>query len=217
MTASGIGVKGFSPDGDSIRFEADNPANWDFFAWKKQRNKQRVKKQLRLEAIDALETHYKGLGQPRAFAIAALERMLDLLGISDVVYNILVTKIDEANDKVPGFIISAALDVFDRPVCFAFPELGGLADGDGLLPFPPGRRGDDQRVVFQVPEKIAALERKKSPDPGPALVMRFSENRLPLGPVGQSQVEAGFYRHIPGQVFSCHGGRSAGGLTGQWA
>jgi len=125
-------VKGFSPDGDSIRFEAEDPANWDFFRWKKQKNKDRRKKQLRIEAIDALETHYKGVSQPRAFAIAALERMLALLGISNIEYNLLVTKINNANDKTPGYIVSAALDAFDRPLCFAFPDISGFVDGDEI-------------------------------------------------------------------------------------
>lgn len=26
-------VKGYQPDGDSIHFEADNPAHWDSFDW----------------------------------------------------------------------------------------------------------------------------------------------------------------------------------------
>ena len=26
-------IKGFQPDGDSIRFQATNQANWDFFTW----------------------------------------------------------------------------------------------------------------------------------------------------------------------------------------
>ena len=32
-------VKGYQPDGDSIRFEAENPAHWDAFAWDSARKK----------------------------------------------------------------------------------------------------------------------------------------------------------------------------------
>lgn len=105
-------VRGFSPGGDSFRFEAEDSANWDFFEWKDQEKKARSKKQLHLEAIDALESHYKGLSRPRAFAIDALERMLALLGISNAEYNLLVNKIDQANDSVPGFIVSAVRFLF---------------------------------------------------------------------------------------------------------
>ncbi len=75
-------VKGYQPDGDSIRFAADNPAHWDTFPWKSANKKKAAKKQLRIEAIDALETHYEDYHQPRPFALAALERLLKLLGHS---------------------------------------------------------------------------------------------------------------------------------------
>lgn len=122
-------VKGYSPDGDSIRFEADNRDHWDFLTWKTTRDKNRVKKQLRIEAIDALETHYNNLRQPNAFAIAALERMLELIGITDIGYNLLVTKITSANDDVPGFIATSIADVFGRPVSYIFPSNVDLEDG----------------------------------------------------------------------------------------
>jgi hypothetical protein len=34
VVAGTFHVKGFQPDGDSIRFQANDPANWDFFTWK---------------------------------------------------------------------------------------------------------------------------------------------------------------------------------------
>jgi hypothetical protein len=46
-------VKGFQPDGDSIRFQAVNPANWEFFLWPSELDKISKKKQLRIESIDA--------------------------------------------------------------------------------------------------------------------------------------------------------------------
>ena len=84
-------VKGFQPDGDSIRFQATNQANWNFFPGQPRRTKLTKKKQLRVEAIDALETHYEGYHQPRAFALAALESMLDMLR-SPVTYCLGLTK-----------------------------------------------------------------------------------------------------------------------------
>jgi len=122
-------VKGFQPDGDSIRFQAINQANWDFFTWVTEAEKNTKKKQLRVEAIDALETHYEGYHQPRAFALAALESMLDLLQITSVTYSLGLTQIVDANDGKPGFIASATTDPFGRPVSYVFPKSAKLTDG----------------------------------------------------------------------------------------
>jgi len=122
-------VRGYEPDGDSIRFQANNPANWDFFAWASELDKISKKKQLRIEAIDAMETHYDGYHQPRPFALAALESLLELLGITSVVYSIGVTQIVEAADGKPGFIASGTTDRFGRPVSYVFPKKAKLIDG----------------------------------------------------------------------------------------
>jgi endonuclease YncB( thermonuclease family) len=122
-------VKGFQPDGDSIRFQATNQANWDFFPWVTEAEKNTKKKQLRVEAIDALETHYEGYHQPRAFALAALESMLDLLQITTVTYSLGLTQIVDANDGKPGFIASATTDQFGRPISYVFPKTAPLIDG----------------------------------------------------------------------------------------
>lgn len=122
-------VKGYQPDGDSIRFMADDPAAWDSFTFTSAAKKKAAKKQLRIEAIDALETHYEGYHQPRPFAIAALEQMLRLLGITNVHYSLSVTTIVDADDAKPGFIITSGLDRYDRPISFIFPASAKLTDG----------------------------------------------------------------------------------------
>jgi endonuclease YncB( thermonuclease family) len=122
-------VKGFQPDGDSIRFQANNQANWDFFTWETEADKNSKKKQLRVEAIDALETHYEGYHQPRAFALAALESLLELLQINSVTYSLGLTQIVDANDGKAGFIASASVDRFGRPVSYVFPKNVPLTDG----------------------------------------------------------------------------------------
>jgi hypothetical protein len=122
-------IKGFQPDGDSIRFQAVNQTNWDFFTWETESGKLAKKKQLRIEAIDALETHYEGYHQPRAFAIAALESLLELLQISTVTYSLSLTQVVAANDGKPGFIASAAIDPFGRPISYVFPKDAELTDG----------------------------------------------------------------------------------------
>jgi endonuclease YncB( thermonuclease family) len=122
-------VKGYQPDGDSIRFEADDPAHWNAFQWDSASKKKAAKKQLRIEAIDALETHYEGYHQPRPFALAALERLLKLLGITGVEYSLSFTNIVKADDAKTGFIISDGLDRYDRPISFLFPTSAKLTDG----------------------------------------------------------------------------------------
>jgi endonuclease YncB( thermonuclease family) len=122
-------VKGFQPDGDSIRFQALSPANWDFFLWPSELDKISKKKQLRIESIDAMETHYEGYHQPRPFAIAALESLLEMLEIRSVVYSIGITQIVDADDGKRGFIASATTDRFGRPVSYLFPKNAPLTDG----------------------------------------------------------------------------------------
>jgi endonuclease YncB( thermonuclease family) len=122
-------IKGFQPDGDSIRFQATNQANWDFFTWETAADKATKKKQLRVEAIDALETHYEGYHQPRAFALAALEAMLEMLKIDTVTYSLSLTQVVDANDGKAGFIASGTVDRFGRPVSYVFPKTAQLADG----------------------------------------------------------------------------------------
>lgn len=125
-------VAGYSPDGDSVRFASQNPAAWDAFPWSSATNKKAAKKQLRLEGIDALETHYEESHQPRAVAVAALEILLSLLGIQDVVFNLSVTNITAAKDKTPGFLAVMGLDKFDRPVSLVFWGETKLKDGDSV-------------------------------------------------------------------------------------
>jgi len=122
-------IKGYQPDGDSIRFQATNQSNWDSFTWKEAAHKLTKKKQLRVEAIDALETHYDGYHQPRAFALAALESLLDLLQIHTVTYSLSLTKVVDASDGKAGFIASATVDPFGRPVSYVFPKDAKLKDG----------------------------------------------------------------------------------------
>ncbi|MBI3167327.1 MAG: thermonuclease family protein [Chloroflexi bacterium] len=122
-------VKGFQPDGDSIRFQANKQENWDFFQWATEIDKATKKKQLRVESIDALETHYEGFHQPRPFALAALESLLEMLNIKNLIYSLGVTQVVEADDGKAGFIASADVDRFGRPVSYVFPKNVNLTDG----------------------------------------------------------------------------------------
>ena len=61
-------VVGYSPDGDSIRFWAHNNDQWKKVDGPKVKRNGRGHAQLRFEAIDTLETHYKGEHQPIEYA-----------------------------------------------------------------------------------------------------------------------------------------------------
>ncbi|MEI6847918.1 MAG: thermonuclease family protein [Chlorobiaceae bacterium] len=122
-------VAGYSPDGDSVRFEACNPNLWNLFKWKSQATKKAKNKQLRLEAIDALETHYEESHQPRSFGLAAMEAMLGMIGVTDIVYNLNITKIVSAKDGTPGYLAVFALDIYDRPISLVFSGSTVLPDG----------------------------------------------------------------------------------------
>lgn len=121
-------IVGAAPDGDSIRFYPRNPAQWGLVPGQ---NKVRSNKsggaQLRLDGVDALETHYTPQGghlgtvrQPRDFGDAAAGGLLDFLGFSHVKRNPdeSVTSAQPAETK--GYILTKFADVYGRPVAFAF-------------------------------------------------------------------------------------------------
>jgi endonuclease YncB( thermonuclease family) len=122
-------VVGYSPDGDSIRFQAIDKSNWDYFTWKTPADKNSARKQLRFEAIDAVETHYEESHQPRAFGLAALEVLLELLGIRDVIFNLSLTQVHSAADNTNGFIATQGLDIYDRPISLVFAGAAPFNDG----------------------------------------------------------------------------------------
>lgn len=136
-------VKGFSPDGDSIRFVADDKKKQKWFNWKDKNNikkaneNKEIKMQLRLEAIDALETHFNyKYHQPRSFGIAGMNCLLEMLGLKIFKYSIDYTKITEADDGKKGCIISSGLDMYDRPISFIYAGDIQINDGEELDPFP---------------------------------------------------------------------------------
>jgi hypothetical protein len=128
-------VVGYSPDGDSIRFQADNVSHLFDLAGSDPRINARGHAQLRIEGIDTLETHFNPAGggtalrQPEAFAIAATDLLLDYLGIRNVVWNARHAQVVSADDGTPGFILSRSVEKNGRPVAFVF--TGDPPDVDG--------------------------------------------------------------------------------------
>ncbi|MFO0686239.1 MAG: hypothetical protein U0234_29520 [Sandaracinus sp.] len=129
-------IVGYSPDGDSVRFAADDVSELLALSGPKPpKLKQGDKVQLRLEGIDALETHYtQGLPelshQPSGAAESARSHLLDALGFRNVVWNDTKTRVVSAdNDGTDGYIVSRTFEQNRRPVSFAYtgdPVAAGL-------------------------------------------------------------------------------------------
>ena len=112
-------IKGYEPDGDSVRFAAANSANWEKLAGRVDVNA-RGHAQLRLEAIDTLETHFDGHHQPLALAIKALEFLLHELKITGIRFDPLMLNVTDAQDGTAGYIMARQAEKNGRPVAFAF-------------------------------------------------------------------------------------------------
>jgi hypothetical protein len=126
-------VKGYSPDGDSIRFKANNDQNWQLLDGPPAKRNARGHVQLRLEAIDTLETHFLRFHQPLQFARAALNHLLLQVGISNVLFNLTGGVVTEADDGSAGYIVSREVEKNRRPVSFVFRGNPPAADGSEIF------------------------------------------------------------------------------------
>jgi len=126
-------VVGYSPDGDSIRFKANDPDHWRLLDGPRVERNARDHTQLRIEAIDTLETHFNQHHQPLKFANAALDLLLKELGIKQVRFNADRTRIISAQDGKPGYILARKVEKYRRPVSFVF--AGDATEADGSTVF----------------------------------------------------------------------------------
>src|SRR3954454_2579268 len=119
-------ILGASPDGDSVRFYPQDPGVCDA-AGIVVRTNSTGGGQLRLDAIDALETHYtpphprSPWRQPAALGDAAASALVDLLGFRDGVRDdrgYVTTAIPE---QTAGYILTRFADKSGRAVATAFP------------------------------------------------------------------------------------------------
>jgi len=125
-------VTGYSPDGDSVRFKANKISSWKSLKGGKVKLNAKNHAQLRIEAIDTLETHYKKEHQPKKFADKATEKLFKLLGIKNVVWNEKRSRVISADDGVPGYIVSRMAERYGRPVSFVFADTLDFEDGADL-------------------------------------------------------------------------------------
>jgi len=142
LIAGSFRILGAEPDGDSIRFYPDDPREWSRLGGiHKVRPNAKGGAQLRLDGIDALETHYpstKGIEhQPLKFGQRAAARLLTWIGFSNVIRDA-NERVTAANpDEVPGYVLTRGADLYGR--CVA---LVGRADA-------PAASGSD--VYVDVP------------------------------------------------------------------
>lgn len=127
-----------APDGDSIRFYPNNPDMWRKLG-RRVRTNRAGGAQLRLEAIDTLETHYQAkngggtLTQPIELGRAAASELLRFLGFTDVTRGEGEVVTDATPAEVKGFILSRSVDVYGRCVAFAFKGKAPEADGSNVF------------------------------------------------------------------------------------
>ena len=126
-------VEGYSPDGDSVRFKAENREHWAKLSGRTAELNARDHAQLRFEAIDTLETHYLGMHQPLELATGALEGLLEGLNITDVEWNEARTTVTSANDGTEGYILSREVEVNGRPVAFVYAGTPPEEDGSEIF------------------------------------------------------------------------------------
>jgi endonuclease YncB( thermonuclease family) len=115
-----------APDGDSIRFYANQPEAWTLVE-RRVRTHGGGSVQLRLEGIDTLETHYSppyGNGdpvhQPIALGHAAAAELLEFLGFKRVTRQQDEQVTTSIPEEVPGYILSRYSDRHGRVVAFVF-------------------------------------------------------------------------------------------------
>lgn len=116
---------GASPDGDSIRFVPDDPDAWRKAGIAAKPNAQGAV-QLRLDAIDALETHYTPphaahqWRQPARWGDGAAAQLLTLLGFKEVTRNDRGVVTSAAPETRPGYILTRFADVYGRAVSLVY-------------------------------------------------------------------------------------------------
>jgi hypothetical protein len=138
LIAGSFQVVNYSPDGDSLRFHPIDTQHLRGLAGPAAKINARSDVQLRIEAIDALETHYQASGggsyhQPFDLARQARQRLLDFAGIGNVVFDDREMNVTSADDGTPGYILTREVEKFGRPIAFVFAGDPPEADGSDVF------------------------------------------------------------------------------------
>jgi endonuclease YncB( thermonuclease family) len=142
-------IVGKRPDGDTVAFRPTNRDHWLNEDWLG-RTRNRVPQcnakgdvSLRLEAIDALETHYRGQpwlpehSQPSQFAFQARDALLAALGIDLSKVEWSGDTVHSAPDGTPGYIATNGIDPYGRVIAFAFAGAAPAGDGETAFVLEP--------------------------------------------------------------------------------
>jgi hypothetical protein len=135
---------GPEPDGDTVKFTPDSPALVEGLTrvsgTAPDLNPRGIS--VRLEAIDALETHFSGAHQELAGADAARDELLARLGFTGIAYfPDLPNKVESADqDRLRGHVLSNGIDANGRLIGFVYP--GDPAEADGTRVFLETERAD---------------------------------------------------------------------------
>lgn len=128
-----------APDGDSIRFYPNNSQLWEKLLPTRVLTNRAGGAQLRLDSIDALETHFNPRGdsigtqhQPLEFAHSAASELLKFLGFKKITRNDNEIVTASEPEAVPGFILSRFADAYGRSVAFAFKGNFDAEDGSSI-------------------------------------------------------------------------------------
>ena len=130
-------IVGKSPDGDTVSFRPLNQEHWLKLTGERvPRMNRHGDVTLRFEAIDALETHYRGkmwlpeYHQPTTLAIQARDLMLRSIGIApdQVVWS--GNRVKSAPDGTEGYLATNGVDPYNRVIAFVFAGAPPTEDGD---------------------------------------------------------------------------------------
>ncbi|MEV0380351.1 lamin tail domain-containing protein [Nonomuraea sp. NPDC050643] len=136
--------QGPEPDGDTVKFLPDTPALVEALPRRSGRppgiNGRGIS--ARLEAIDALETHFAETHQEPEGGNAARDRLLELLGFGNVVFwDDLPNKVRSADqDSIRGHVLSNGIDGNGRLIAFVY--AGEHPGPDGASVFVDGTLAD---------------------------------------------------------------------------
>ncbi|POX56307.1 nuclease [Streptomyces sp. Ru71] len=127
-------LKGTKPDGDTVHFVADSPDEWKLVGGKHPViASSSGDAPLRLEGIDALETHYAGVHQPLEFGHAAASELLSWLGFNSVERQRDEKVTASTPETVPGWILTGGGDVNNRAVALAGRGAPPAASGTAVV------------------------------------------------------------------------------------
>ncbi len=127
-----VHVRGYSPDGDSMKFMVKDPEFGETPDGPKTKRNAKDHVQLRIGGVDSVETYCKGEEGPSAYGHAATIFALKFMGGQNVLWGPTHGRVTSADDGIPAYILARATERYGRPVCFLFPGTTDRANGSNV-------------------------------------------------------------------------------------